>query len=92
MLGRSPNEILDAHPFNQPTGTPNKELHRLLKAIGIFVDVAALKRLPGAILLKASNKWLVGRRHFSLESVRKLSEREDLLTSTPVPLRLDPVH
>mgnify|MGYP001569886827 CR=1 FL=1 len=39
-----------------------------------------------------ADEWEVGRRYFSQETTRKLSEPEALVVVVPEPLRLAPVH
>jgi transposase-like protein len=70
----------------------NKEIKRRTNVVGVFPDGASVIRLVGSILMEISDEWQVGRRYFSKESMRKLSEPEQLLVAEPAPLRLAPVH
>jgi putative transposase len=70
----------------------NKEIKRRTNVVGIFPNQAAVIRLVGSILMETSDEWVIGRRYFSLETMNKLIEPEPLLSTTPTPLRLAPVH
>ena len=70
----------------------NKEIKRRTNVVGVFPDGASVIRLVGSILMEISDEWQVGGRYFSKESMRKLSEPEQLLVAEPAPLRLAPVH
>lgn len=70
----------------------NKEVKRRTHVVGVFPDQDAVIRLVGAVLLEISDDWQVGRRYFSLDSMRQLSQPEPLLGAEPSPLRLAPVR
>ena len=70
----------------------NKEIKRRTNVVGLFPDEASVIRLVGSILMEISDEWQVGRRYFSKESMRKLTEPEKILVAEPAPLRLAPVH
>jgi len=70
----------------------HKEVKRRTNVVGIFPNDAAVIRLVGAVLMEISDEWAIGRRYFSLETMRKLIHPEPLVTAEPAPLRLAPVH
>ena len=70
----------------------NREIKRRTNVVGVFPHEGAVIRLVGAILMEVNDEWTIGRRYFSLETMRKLKEPEPLLAPEPAPLRLAPVH
>lgn len=70
----------------------NREIKRRTNVVGIFPHEGAVIRLVGAILMEVNDEWTIGRRYFSLETMRKLKEPEPLLAPEPAPLRLAPVR
>lgn len=102
LLRQAENDILAYMAFpsehwtriysTNPLERLNKEVKRRTDVVGIFPDEPAVIRLVGALLLELGDEWHVGRRYFSLESMRKLTQPEPLLAQSPAPLRLAPVR
>lgn len=90
-LGFPPDHWTRIHSTN-PLERLNKEIKRRTNVVGIFPDEGSVTRLVGSVLMEIADEWEVGRRYFSQDSMRKLSEPEALLVVEPKPLRLAPVH
>jgi len=82
------NRIYSTNPLERL----NREIKRRTNVVGIFPHEGAVIRLVGAILMEVNDEWTIGRRYFSLETMRKLKEPEPLLAPEPAPLRLAPVR
>lgn len=52
----------------------NREIGRRSDVVGMYPNDRGLIRLAGALLLEQNDKWLVGRRYLSMESLAKLDE------------------
>ena len=70
----------------------NREVKRRTDVVGIFPDGKAVLRLVGSVLMEIDDEWRVGRRYFSLESMRKLKEAGEEALPLPAPLRLAPIR
>jgi transposase-like protein len=52
----------------------NKEIKRRSNVVGIFPNSKAVIRLIGSVLMEQQDEWEIGRRYFSLESMKKTLE------------------
>jgi transposase-like protein len=75
-----------------PLERVNREVKRRTNVVGIFPNSDAVLRLVGSVLIEVHEEWQAGRRYFSLESMRKLSEPVEERLTLPSPLRLAPIH
>jgi putative transposase len=52
----------------------NKEIKRRSNVVGIFPNGEAVIRLVGSVLIEQQDEWEIGKRYFSMESMRKTVE------------------
>jgi transposase-like protein len=60
--------------------------------VGIFPDRDAVIRLVGALLIEIDDEWQIGRRYFSLASMKELLEPDDETKLAALTIPLAPVH
>lgn len=70
----------------------NKEVKRRTNVVGVFPDQPSVVRLVGSLLQEINDEWLVGRRYFSLETMRLLIDPEQWLLEGTAPLLMAPIH
>ena len=64
-------------------------------AIGLLLfmpDQESVIRLVGSVLREIDDEWQIERRYFSLDSMRKLREPHEALSSSPGALQLGPIR
>jgi putative transposase len=77
---------------NNPLERLNKEIKRRTNVVGIFPDREAVVRLVGALLIEIDDEWQIGRRYFSLASMKELLEPDDETKLAALPIPLAPIH
>jgi putative transposase len=102
VLARGENEVLTYMTFppehwsriysTNPLERLNREVKRRTDVVGIFPNPDSVLRLVGSVLIEIHDEWQAGRRYFSLDSMHKLKEPEELEMALPAPLRLAPIH
>jgi putative transposase len=70
----------------------NREVKRRTNVVCIFPDADSVLRPVGSVLIEINDERQAGRRYFSLESMRRLEEPEEVHLSLPTPLRLAPIR
>jgi len=84
-------ELSRIHSAN-PLERLNREVKRRTDVVGIIPNPDSMLRLECSVLIEIHDEWQAGRRYFSLESMHKLKEPEELEIPLPTPLRLAPIH
>ena len=77
---------------SNPLERLNGEIKRRTNVVGIFPDRDAVIRLVGALLIEIDDEWQIGRRYFSLASMKELLEPDDETKLAALPIPLAPVH
>src|SRR5215469_142459 len=77
---------------SNPLERLNREVKRRTDIVGIFPDQDAVLRLVGSVLMEIDDEWQVERRYFSQDSMRKLKEPGETLSSASGALQLGPIR
>lgn len=70
----------------------NREVKRRTDIVGILPDHESVIRLVGSVLMEIDDEWQIERRYFSHDSMHKLKELGETLTSSPGALQLGPIR
>jgi len=77
---------------NNPLERVIREVKRRTNVVGIFPDQGSVLRLVGSVLIEVHDEWQVGRRYFSMASMRSIGEPADVRLKAPSPMRLAPIR